>query len=77
MPKQEKKSESGKPSVTSIMKHFQGIDFPASKQDLIKHAEKKGVDDAVMNLLNEMADREYNSITDVMKEYGKKYEKAA
>ena len=77
MRKQEKKSESGKPSVTSVTKHLQGIDFPASKQDLIKHAEKKGVDEAVRNMLNEITDREYNSITDVMKEYGKKYEKAA
>jgi hypothetical protein len=71
---QEKKA---KPSVTSITKHLQGIDFPVKKKDLIEHANKKGVDDAVMQMFNEMDDREYNSIKDVMKEYGDKYEKAA
>ncbi len=75
MPKSETKSP--RPSVTNLTKHLQGIDFPASKQDLINHARKKGVDDSVMNLLNEMEDHEYRSMKDVMKEYGKKYEKAA
>lgn len=73
------KSEGGshRPSVTNVTKHLQGIDFPASKQDLIEHARKKGVDDSVLSLFDDMDDREYNSMKDVMTEYGKKYEKAA
>ncbi len=75
MPKS--KTKSSRPSVTNLTKHLQGIDFPASKQNLIDHARKKGVDESVMNMLNEMTDHEYGSMKDVMKEYGKQYEKAA
>ncbi len=64
-------------SVTNIAKHLRGIDFPVNKQDLIEHAKKNGADDAAIKMFNEMEDREYNSIKDVMKEYGEKYEKAA
>ncbi len=77
MEKEEKKHAERLPSVTNITKHLSGIDFPVNKQSLIEHAKKKGVDDAVMNMLNRMEDREYGSMKDVMKEYGKHYEKAA
>ncbi len=71
------KSQKRNPSVTSITKQLQGMDFPATKQDLINHAQQKGVEESVMNMLSEMDDREYESMKDVMKEYGKKYREAA
>lgn len=77
MSKQQDSSKSSRPSVVNLAKHFQGIDFPASKQDLIEHAKSKGADQSVISMLDRMDDREYASMKDVMKEYGKNYEKAA
>jgi hypothetical protein len=48
-----------------------------NKQDLIEHAKKKGAEESVMYMLDQLEDREYGSMKDVMKEYGKPYEKAA
>lgn len=72
-----KQDEKGKPSVVNLAKHFHGIDFPANKQDLIEQAKKNGADEKVMNMLDQMEEREYAGMKDVMKEYGKQYEKAA
>ncbi len=70
-------SKGSRPSVVNLAKHFQGIDFPASKQNLIEHAKNKGADEKIMQMLERMDDREYASMKDIMKEYGKNYQKAA
>lgn len=35
----------------SLQKHLKGLDYPASKQDLIKHAESTGADAEMLDLL--------------------------
>jgi len=77
MKNQGKKTARSGPSAVNLAKQFQGIDFPVNKQDLIEHAREKGAEENVMNMLEQLEDREYNSMKDVMKEYGKQYEKAA
>ncbi len=54
----------------NIMEHLKGIDFPASKNDLVEHArEEKGSDtDEVVDQLEKLPDRQYNSPADVMHE---------
>jgi hypothetical protein len=59
------------PSPIDIQKALGGMDYPASKEDLVKHAQDKGADDAVLETLNNLADREYDSPTDVNKEASK------
>ena len=56
------------PSPIEIQKALGGIDYPVSKENLIKHAEKSGADDSVMDTLNNLPDREYDSPTDVNKD---------
>jgi hypothetical protein len=46
-------------SPIDIQKSLSGIDFPASKQDIVAHAEQNGADKAVIDALKEIADREY------------------
>jgi hypothetical protein len=77
MKKQHKKGKSSGPSFVDLAKQFQGIDFPVNKQDLIEHAKKNNAQESVMNMLDEMEDREYDSMKDVIQEYGKHYQKAA
>ncbi len=55
---------------SNIMAHLKGIDFPARKSDLVEHArETEGPDtDEIVNTLEKLPDRRYNSAADVMHE---------
>ena len=61
-------------SAASVAKLLGGIDYPANKKDIIRHAQQKGgeIDDAnsVINTLNRIRDRDYNSMADIEHEFG-------
>ena len=61
----------GGKSPANVTKHLKGIDFPVKKQELIKHAQQAKADQDVMNELQSIEDREYGSMADVMKGFGK------
>ncbi|KQO01930.1 hypothetical protein ASF21_10315 [Arthrobacter sp. Leaf234] len=56
------------PSPIDIQKALGGLDYPASRDDLVKHAEDKGADASVLDTLKNLPDREFDSPTDVNKE---------
>ncbi|MGV0111621.1 MULTISPECIES: DUF2795 domain-containing protein [unclassified Arthrobacter] len=56
------------PSPIDIQKALGGVDYPASRDDLVKHAEDKGADASVLDTLKNLPDREFDSPTDVNKE---------
>lgn len=58
-------------SAADITRHLKGMNFPAMKEDLIRHARQKGADQDVMDRLERLVDREYDSMADVIKEFGK------
>lgn len=60
---------SGIPSPTAVAHQLKGIDFPASKDDLIEQALDNGVPGEVAELLEEMPDRDYDNMADVMDAY--------
>lgn len=64
----------GGQSPANVTKHLKGIDFPASKQDLIKHAQHEHADKEVISQLQNFEEREYGSMADVMKSYGKEHQ---
>lgn len=53
------------PNPIQVQKFLGGIDYPASKADIVKKAKEKGADDNVMNALNGIPDREYDGPTAV------------
>ncbi|NJL83234.1 MAG: DUF2795 domain-containing protein [Chloroflexaceae bacterium] len=53
-----------------IQKHLKGIDYPASKQDLVKHAQQQGAGDEVLDVLNQLPEEQYETPTDVSKAVG-------
>lgn len=57
-------------SPINIARSLGGIDFPASKSDLIDHAKQKHADKEVIALLDQMPDQEYASMKDVMRGVG-------
>ena len=58
-------------SPAEIQKRLGGMDYPASKKELINHAKNGGGEnDDVMKVLNKLPDKKYNSPVDVTKEVG-------
>ena len=53
-----------------LQKHLKGVDYPASKEQLIQHAQKQGADDTALSVLNQLPDEEYESPTDVSEAVG-------
>jgi hypothetical protein len=43
-----------------VQKFLSGMDYPASKQDLIEHARKQNADQDVIEALEHLPDREYD-----------------
>ncbi|WP_119460778.1 DUF2795 domain-containing protein [Rhodospirillaceae bacterium SYSU D60014] len=58
-------------SPANVAHHLSGIDFPASKQDLVRHAKEKNADQEVIQVLDQMPDQDYGNMADVMKGVGK------
>ena len=46
-------------SPIDIQKALSGMDYPASKDDIVKHAEQHGGDKEVLDALEKIDDREY------------------
>lgn len=61
----------GGKSPANVTKHLKGIDFPAQKQDLVKHAQQLKAEKVVIDEIQLMEDREYANMADVMKSFGK------
>ncbi|MBF2051227.1 MAG: DUF2795 domain-containing protein [Leptolyngbya sp. IPPAS B-1204] len=53
-----------------LQKYLKGMNYPASKDDLIDHAEEQGADDDILDLLEQLPDEEYETPTDVNKAVG-------
>ncbi len=54
-----------------LQKYLAGMDYPANKKDLVKHAKEKGADENVIYTLEKLPEREYNGPAGVAKEVGK------
>ncbi|HEY3347671.1 MAG TPA: DUF2795 domain-containing protein [Nitrospirota bacterium] len=62
-------------SVANITHHLRGINFPATKKQLLDHAKGLSASQPVIDVIKGLEDRTYSSMADVMSSYGK--EKAA
>jgi hypothetical protein len=47
------------PSPIDIQKALSGMDYPASKDQIVQRAEQSGADDEVLEALRGIEDREY------------------
>ncbi|MBB5897185.1 hypothetical protein BJ998_008444 [Kutzneria kofuensis] len=51
---------SEKPNPIQMQKFLGGMEYPASKDQIVEHAKSKGADEAVLDGLKAIPDREYN-----------------
>lgn len=60
----------GSVSAAEVEKYIGGIDFPASKDQLIDHARDKGAPKEVLELMQDFPDQQYGSAIDVSRGVG-------
>lgn len=65
------RGHAARPSPIEVERFLKGIDFPASKDDLIEHAQDNRAPGDVLKMLDMLDDKEYNSVVDITKEVGK------
>lgn len=53
------------PNPIQVQKFLGGIDYPASKEDIVRTAKDAGADENVLNALEGIPDREYDGPTAV------------
>jgi len=53
-----------------LEKFLKGVNYPASKNELIKRAEQNGADENVRSSLEQLPDQQFDSPTDVSKAVG-------
>jgi hypothetical protein len=57
-------------SPIEVEKHLKGVSYPAKKQELVKHAQKQGADDDVLQALKDMREQNFSSPVEVSKAIG-------
>ncbi|MFV0131237.1 DUF2795 domain-containing protein [Streptomyces sp. HMX112] len=55
----------------AMQKALGGVNYPASKQDIVDHAQENGADDEIMEALNTLPEKDYDTPAAVSKEVGK------
>ena len=59
----------GGESPANVATYLKGIDYPANKQDLLRHARQNGAEQDVVDVLERMPEQQYGNMADV-KGYG-------
>jgi hypothetical protein len=59
-----------KVNPVQVQKFLGGLDYPASKEDLMKRAEQEGADQEVRSILEQLPDQNYETPADVSKAIG-------
>lgn len=57
-------------SPASIATSLGGLNFPADKHELIRHAAEHGAGDEVLKVLRHIPERDYRNMADVMQGVG-------
>lgn len=59
------------PSPIDVQKSLKGMDFPASKDDILSRARDGGASEDILAELEQLPEREYETPADISKELGK------
>lgn len=59
-----------KVSPIEVQKHLSGVNYPASKQDLLEEAEEQGADETVRSTLAQLPDQQFETPADVSRAIG-------
>ncbi|MCT9071284.1 DUF2795 domain-containing protein [Cupriavidus gilardii] len=59
------------PSPIDVQKSLKGIDFPATKDDILSRARDGGASEEIMAELEQLPERDYDSPAEISRELGK------
>jgi hypothetical protein len=59
------------PNPIQVQKFLAGVDYPASKDDIVRAAEKNGADGNVLDALRNLPDQDFDAPTDVSEAIGR------
>jgi hypothetical protein len=59
-----------RPAVTQLARGLKGMDFPASKERLVRHAQERAAGGEVIEAIRRLPERDYASMAEVMRGYG-------
>lgn len=65
VPRKEGAIVNDNPDFIEVQKFLAGVDYPASKEELVRTAEQSGAGDEVLSALRALSDRQYESPTEV------------
>ncbi|MEH2070825.1 MAG: DUF2795 domain-containing protein [Nostoc sp.] len=54
-------------NLVQLQKNLNEVTYPLSKQDLLKYAEEKGIDERVLRALKQLPLKQYETLADVSK----------
>lgn len=60
--------EKGEQSLSNIAYYLKNVDFPAHRNDIVLSAEENDAPDEILDILEDLPDMEYSSLTDLMHE---------
>ncbi len=60
-----------KANPIQLQKFLKGINYPAKKDMLLRHAKERGADENVLYTLEKLPDKNYDGPTGIAKEIGK------
>ena len=63
-------SGGGRMSPVEMQKHLKGVDYPASKEDLVMQARSNHAPDNILRTIQQLPGNSFNSPKDVMKALG-------
>ncbi|GLY68807.1 DUF2795 domain-containing protein [Amycolatopsis taiwanensis] len=61
----------GKPSPIELQKFLAGVNYPASRDDLVSAAERNGAGDDALRYLRDLPDRTFDGPDTVSKEFSR------
>ncbi|MEX1033636.1 MAG: DUF2795 domain-containing protein [Cellvibrionaceae bacterium] len=57
--------QAGNISAAELEKFIAGVKFPADKLDIIDHAKDQGAPPKILDLMNQVPDKKYESVADL------------
>ena len=60
-----------KANPIQVQKFLSGMDYPASKDEIVEHAKSNGADENIMDTLEQLPEEDYETPADVSKAIGK------
>lgn len=57
-------------NLSKLQKNLNEVHYPISREELLRYAEEKGIDELVLRALKQLPPKQYQTLTDISKAIG-------